>query len=990
MKKICSKSFLCIAIMLMIVLCMPRNVFADDAGGGIDDNYQRWTIYGDFGYRVLNEGTSNEEIIIGDYHGSDTEVTIPDEIDGKPVTVIGMGMFFDCSEVTKVTMPDTIKIIARGAFESCTALTDITLPDSVEEIYKMAFYKCSSLPTINIPENVKVIGDYAFAECSSLDGITIPEGVKTIGEFAFTKTGITSITVPATVETVGLGAISYCSELKTATFKTGIGVDVSGNPLLEEVTLLEGSTIIEERQFENCGNLSTVKIPDTVTEIGEYAFSGCSSMYNFVIPGSIKSIGERAFNGCTSLADLTISDGVEEIGNSAFVRCLSLKNVDIPQSVKEIGARAFENTGLTTITIPKTVESIGQAAFSNNSRLKSATFMSGNGVSFESCAVLEDVTILDGSTKIDANLFNNCGSLASVKIPDTITEIGENAFASCASLVNVTIPESVKTIGAWAFCRCTSLADLTISDGVEEIGKSAFYKCTSLESVDIPQSVTEIGVQAFCDTGLTSIVIPNTVKSLGVNSFGYNSKLKSATFMAGTGVSFSGCPVLDDVTILDGSTKIDDQLFYDCGSLVSVKIPDTVTEIGEYAFADCPNLEKADIPDGVTFIGEAAFYNTGLAEVTIPGTVTTIGDFAFEDCANLKKVTMNTGIKNIGSEAFAGCPNLENIDVPDSVETVGDNAFDGISGFIYDISKPYFKPDVSGIKNTTYTGKQHTQADLKIVVNGKELKKDTDYTVKYSNNVNAGKAGINIEFKGQYTGSITRNFTIAKADFTKTASVSGLVNATYTGKAITQNKLAVKAFGAALKSGTDYTVSYKNNINAGKAEVTITGKGSYSGTIKKTFNITIPKNRVYTVGTLKYKVTNAATNGKGTVTLVGTTNKKNNRKFTSLTVNSAVRIGGVKYNVTAVGDKAFGGYTYLKKVVVGSGVKTIGTGAFRNCKRLNSITIKSKNLTKVGKYAFSKTAAKPVVRIQKTKAAKYKRLLKNAGMTSKAVYKLFK
>lgn len=934
--------------MIMIVLCVPHNVFADDSDGGINDNYQRWTIYGDFGYRVLNEGTSNEEIVIGDYHGSDTEVTIPDEIDGKPVTVIGSCMFLNRSEVTKVTMPDTIKSIAKNAFDGCTALTDITLPDSVEEIYNFAFYKCSSLPTINIPQKVKLIGDSAFSGCTSLDGITIPASVKTIGEFAFYKSGITSITVPATVETVGNNAFSWNEKLKSATVESGDGISFTSCPALESVTILGDLTKIERSMFSSCASLKSIQLPDTITEIETGAFFECAALSDITLPESLEKIGDLAFYKCSSLKKINMPDNLETIGVSAFAECTSLDGITIPASVKIIGEQAFVKTGLTSITIPTTVETIGDNAFSWNDELKSATFKSGNGISFYACPALEDVTLLDGSTKIEDSVFSGCASLKSIQLPDTITEIG-----------------------AWAFNSCAALSDITLPESLEKVGKGAFYKCTSLESVDIPQSVTEIGIQAFCNTGLTSIVIPKTVESIGSIAFGYNSKLNSVIFS-------------------DGSTKIFDDMFYQCSNLVSVKIPDTVTEIGEYAFSDCPNLEQADIPDGVTFIGEAAFYNTGISEVTIPGTVTTIGDFAFEDCANLKKVTIKTGVKNIGAEAFAGCPNLEDIDVPDSVESVGDNAFDGIGGFVFDTSKTYFKPEVSGIKNMTYTGKQLVQADLKVVVNGRELKKDTDYTVKYSNNTKVGKASIDIEFKGQYTGCIARTFTISKADIAKTASVSGIANSIYTGKAITQNKLTVKVSGTVLRSGTDYTVSYKNNIKAGKAEVTITGKGSYSGTIKKTFNITIPKGRVYTVGTLKYKVTNAATNGKGTVTLVGTTNKKNNRKFTSLTVNSAVRIGGVKYNVTAVGDNAFAGYTYLKKVVVGSGVKTIGTGAFRNCKKLADITIKSKNLTKVGKYAFSKTAAKPVVRVQKVKAAKYKRLLKNAGMTSKAYYKLFK
>ena len=111
----------------------------------------------------------------------------------------------------------------------------------------------------------------------------------------------------------------------------------------------------------------------------------------------------------------------------------------------------------------------------------------------------------------------------------------------------------------------------------------------------------------------------------------------------------------------------------------------------------------------------------------------------------------------------------------------------------------------------------------------------TDYTVSYSNNINAGTATVTITGNGRYTGSKTIEFTISPASVS-TFSVTGISNRTYNGAAQTQAPV-VKLGSRTLAAGTDYTVSYSNNINAGTAAVTITGKGNYAGTVSKTFTI---------------------------------------------------------------------------------------------------------------------------------------------------------
>ena len=139
-----------------------------------------------------------------------------------------------------------------------------------------------------------------------------------------------------------------------------------------------------------------------------------------------------------------------------------------------------------------------------------------------------------------------------------------------------------------------------------------------------------------------------------------------------------------------------------------------------------------------------------------------------------------------------------------------------------------------------YDGKAKTPS-VTVKVNGKTLKKDTDYTVSYSNNTKVGTAKVTITGKGNYTGSVSKTYSI-KNNFKK-ATISGISNKSYTGKNITQS-ITVKYNGKTLKNGTDYTVSYSSNKNIGTATVKVTGKGSYAGTITKTFKINPAKQEI--------------------------------------------------------------------------------------------------------------------------------------------------
>ncbi|WP_028510325.1 CAP domain-containing protein [Ruminococcus sp. NK3A76] len=234
---------------------------------------------------------------------------------------------------------------------------------------------------------------------------------------------------------------------------------------------------------------------------------------------------------------------------------------------------------------------------------------------------------------------------------------------------------------------------------------------------------------------------------------------------------------------------------------------------------------------------------------------------------------------------------------------------------------------VTGIAYKTYTGSTVTQSPT-VTFNGKTLTNGTDYTVSYKNNINIGTATITITGKGDYTGTVSKTFKINAASLAK-ADVSGIKNKAYTTKAITQSP-TVKVGGRALKKGTDFTLTYKNNKAVGTAIVTITGKGNYTGSIKKTFKITkasVAKAKVTGVNK-RYKYTGKAikpavkTVKLGSVTLKKgrdyTVSYKNNKKAGTATVvitGKGNYKGTVKKTFKILSAQDYKMWQYTKQVV---------------------------------------------------------------------------
>ena len=323
----------------------------------------------------------------------------------------------------------------------------------------------------------------------------------------------------------------------------------------EEYTIRKGTKVICDRAFWACEQLSSIHIPDSVTNIGDGAIGHCFNLSSIHIPDSVTSIGNGAFVDCKSLKSIHIPNSVTSIGDAVFGRCFNLSSIHIPDSVTSIGDRAFYNCkSLTPIHIPDSVTSIGYQA------------------------------------------FVGCKNLSFIHIPDSVTSIGDRAFVGCEKLTSITLPLGMKTINinpfrGWSGELIIKSDNFIYEDGVlfDKYKRRLIAYCSKNKDYEIPNSVTSIGRSAFSDCkNLTSIHIPDSVTSIGDNAFW-------------------SCENLTSIHIPDSVTSIGDSTFSDCQNLTSIHIPDSVTSIGDSAFSDCKNLASIHIPDSVTSIGDDAF-----------------------------------------------------------------------------------------------------------------------------------------------------------------------------------------------------------------------------------------------------------------------------------------------------------------------------------------------------------------------------------------------
>jgi len=339
----------------------------------------------DFVYKVIETGGQKSVTITGVKTKENiTKLTIPETIEGFPVTAIGDEAFRKQTSLENVKLPKSLTVIGNSAFKDCSWLKSVNFPDSLSFIGEEAFSDCKYwLKSVNFPNSLTSIGNKAFYGCSGLENINFSEGLTIIGNSTFEYCyKLTAITFPESLTTIGDKAFYKCSGLISVQFSEGLitigqeafgcdGILTTGK--LTSISLPTSLTTIGSGAFA-LNKLTTVHIPKGVTSMGGNPFNNNPLSEITIAPDNSVYIIKNDFllskDGKTVFCyfgskECIIPNGITIIGNSAFQN-QKLNNIILPSSLVSIGSNAFSRNYLTHITIPDSVTTIGYSAFSEN------------------------------------------------------------------------------------------------------------------------------------------------------------------------------------------------------------------------------------------------------------------------------------------------------------------------------------------------------------------------------------------------------------------------------------------------------------------------------------------------------------------------------------------------------------------------------------------------------------------------------------------------
>ena len=334
---------------------------------------------------------------------------------GNDLVTIG-DRAFELTDITTITLPDSVETIGEGAFSNCYKLTSVNIPDNVTTIGNGAFQN-TAITSVVIPGSVKTIGQYAFENCTSLATLELGSGIQTIDVWAFRDcTSLTSVSIPDSVKTIGSSAFNGCTSLETLTL--GSGVETIGNNAfqgctqLTDFTLPSGLKSIGDSAFSGCAALTKVDMPDSVTYLGTYAYQNCTGLTSVELSEKLSEMNNSVFAGCTGLTTVTLPDLVNNIGNYLFQGCSKLASVYTGDYIQFVGSSNFDgcSDSLTVYGYPGSYMEVYCETYDINFAARSDAPASGAGIenitsstgvnpeTGEVCTVIT-ITLSDGRTQ---------------------------------------------------------------------------------------------------------------------------------------------------------------------------------------------------------------------------------------------------------------------------------------------------------------------------------------------------------------------------------------------------------------------------------------------------------------------------------------------------------------------------------------------------------------------------------------------------------------
>ena len=311
------------------------------------------------------------------------------------------------------------------------------------------FYS-SYLSDFSLPKSLRRIGDYALRSYN-LSTLLLPEGLEEIGEEAFyNNQQLTKVTLNEKLKEVGRYAFRGCSQLALVNYNA---INLQATDLFSNCTSLEKVNvgakvrILPEGIFTGCENLAIVKFAertdDTPFVLGDYVFSGCGNLTSLDLPATTTEIGGYAFYYCSGLSTLNLPSTTTKIGRYAFSDCSRLSTLNLPSTTTEIGEYAFSG-----------------------------------------CYNIQNFIVPEQVTVLNKGVFEGCLTLFNIVLPDGLKIIGDEAFSDCQYLNAPELPEGLDSIGKAAFYRCYCFTEITIPSTVTRMGAGILNDCYLLQKIN--------------------------------------------------------------------------------------------------------------------------------------------------------------------------------------------------------------------------------------------------------------------------------------------------------------------------------------------------------------------------------------------------------------------------------------------------------------------------------------------------------------------------
>lgn len=628
------------------------------------------------------------------------EQTPLEVVEFKSCETIETRSFYQCENLTSLTLPSNLKLIGERCFSGCISLPELEIPDTEARVRTDAFSSCTSLKKIILPAYA-TFESQVFAECG-LTEINFPENACYFdgkGHFSANKS-LERVSLPGWLETVNEQMFYSCENLKY-------------------LDLGEGIETIMKRGFYKTGILY-LDMPSSLVEIGEEAFcetnlSGAKSEED--TPGLLKlhkglKLGKNSFQK-TSLTAIEFPDADQEyaempieFGYGAFSKSYGLNSISLPLWMTRVPAGLFDdarlvelllspatvaveeyafnnNIWLRDIEFPASLTDIGKYAFANGGSSTAGTVKDAFGVTYdeETGEKIYGTIVLEKDVKLGDYCFQNA-KIINLIFKDC-AEFGDGCFKSLISIESITLPSCMKEIPTEFCAGWIKLKNVTFPEDLVSIGDKAFQGCLSLGNVTIPETVTSIGASAFNSSGLTSVTLPHSNPTLGNSVFASCSKLTSVTIPCQQtklpDYCFTGSSNLANIIweMPEEGDRVDIELgyraFYGCRV---ISMPDANVKLG----AQCFYYNKGTSitwpsDDKSVELGEQAFSISSITSLTLPAGVTVVPNQCFQSCSYLTTVTLGPNVVSIGAESFWNCSKLINVELNDNLNYIGVKAF---------------------------------------------------------------------------------------------------------------------------------------------------------------------------------------------------------------------------------------------------------------------------------------------------------------------------